>query len=229
MSKAILWDNDGVLVNSEILFYEANRLYFLRYGIDLSPERFFEWFMCSSTGAWHLLRAKGWDDKAISTGRRDRDDVYKGLLATVPDLTQPDIGKILQHFATKCRMAVVTSSDQQHFLQIHRKTNLLRHFELVVTASDYCQAKPHPEPYLVALDRLGLPPQACIAIEDSPRGLQAAIGARTPCVVIGSDLTANYSFQGAYAVVETIAQLGDVLHDWYAAHSLLTQLTPSGR
>lgn len=218
MRTAILWDNDGVLVDSEVVFYEANRRYFLRYGIDLSPDLFFEWFMCSGTGAWHLLRAKGWSEKQISIGRQDRNDVYKSLLEYAFDLTQPGIGEILQQFAPRCRMAVVTSSDRRHFVQIHQKTDLLRYFELVIAAGDYRHEKPHPEPYLVALNRLDLSPQACIAVEDSPRGMQAAISAGLPCVVVRSHLTAKHSFEGAYAVVDTAAQLRDVLNEWHASH-----------
>lgn len=215
MHSAILWDNDGVLVNSEVLFYEANERYFRPHGIELSAERYFDCFLCSSAGVWPILHERGWSEEQISVARRERNDLYASLLDQATNLTVPGIEDVLQHFSTRCRMAVVTSSNRAHFDQIHQKTSLLRHFELVVAAGDYRHEKPSPEPYLVAASRLGLMSQACIAVEDSPRGMQAAVAAGIPCIVLRSQLTATHAFKGAHAVVDTPAELHCALNEWY--------------
>jgi HAD superfamily hydrolase (TIGR01509 family) len=220
MHSAILWDNDGVLVNSEVLFYEANQRYFRQHGIELSVEHYFNCFLCSSAGAWPLLREKGWNDAQIAAARSERNAVYANILSSATDLAIPGIEEVLQHFSKMCRMAVVTSSDRDHFDQIHQQTTLLKHFELVIAAGDYLQEKPSPEPYLLAASRLGLAVQACIAVEDSPRGMQAALAAGMPCIALRSHLTATYPFSGAYAVVDTPAELRDALSGWYTTRSV---------
>lgn len=218
LQKAILWDNDGILVNSEVLFYEATRRYLQRYAIELDPDLYFEYYLCNSAGTWHLLRDKGLNDEQITAARRERDDIYTELLDSTPDLTTPGIEKVLQHFSEKCHMAVVTSSERGHIERIHRRTDLLGHFNLVIAAGDYHHQKPNPEPYLLAATRLGVSPSDCIAVEDSPRGLKAAITAGIPCVVMRTHLTSRHTFNGAYAVVDTPAELQVVLHEWYENH-----------
>lgn len=219
MRNAILWDNDGVLVNSEVLFYEANRRYFLQHGIELSADLFFEHFLCSSAGIWHML---GWNVQRIANGRRERNNVYAALLDNSPDLSMPGIEGVLQHFATTCRMAVVTSSARDHFERIHERTSLLRYFELVVAAGDYVHEKPDPEPYLVAVAQLKVVAQNCIAVEDSPRGLKAAISAGLDCIILRSQLTEKYSFEGAFAIVDSPAELREVLQGWHEEQSGVT-------
>ena len=220
MQKAILWDNDGILVNSEVLFYEANKRYLQRHEIELNPDLYYEYFLCNSNGTWHLLRDKGFNDVQITAARRERNELYTELLDSNPDLTTPGIEKVLQHFSDKCHMAIVTSSEREHFERIHHRTVLLNHITLVVAAGDYHRQKPNPEPYLVAASRLGIPPANCIAVEDSPRGLKSAIAAEIPCVVMRSRLTSRNPFNGAYAVVDTPAELQIVLHEWYENHNM---------
>jgi HAD superfamily hydrolase (TIGR01509 family) len=219
MQTAILWDNDGVLVDSEKLFYEANRRYFWdAAGIELNADLYFEHFLCSSAGLWHLLRDRGWNEHRISGGRTERNQLYASLLRDSPSLTIPGIEAVLEHFAKSCRMAVVTSSARAHFEQIHHNTGLLRHFELVVAAGDYAREKPDPEPYEVAIARLGVPPARCIAVEDSPRGLCAAAAAGLSCIVVRSELTQRCAFEGAHAIVDSPLQLFEALQLWHERH-----------
>ena len=55
MLSAILWDNDGVLVDTERLYFEANRDYLSGLGVELTAADFAQWFLRESRGAWHLL------------------------------------------------------------------------------------------------------------------------------------------------------------------------------
>ena len=219
MQKAILWDNDGILVNSEVLFYEANKQYFKRHEIYLDLDLYFEHFLCNSAGSWHLLREKGLNDEQITAARSKRNELYIELLDSTPDLTTPGIEKVLQHFSEKCHMAIVTSSARDHFDLIHQRTDLLHHFKLVVASGDYRHEKPSPDPYLVAANRLGVTPADCIAVEDSPRGLKAAVAAGIPCIVMRTQLTSRHPFDGAYAIVDTPTELQAVLHEWFEQHS----------
>ena len=72
MLSAILWDNDGVLVDTERFYYQANRDYLRGHGIELSEAQFFEWFLADNCGAWHLLEAGGASAEQIARWRRER-------------------------------------------------------------------------------------------------------------------------------------------------------------
>jgi len=105
----------------------------------------------------------------------------------------------------RVRMAVVTSSQREHFEVMHAGTQLTDFFEFVLAREDFKETKPNPEPYLLALERLGLEAERCIAIEDSERGLAAARAAGLRCLVIPNDVTRGCNFQGATAVLGSAA------------------------
>jgi beta-phosphoglucomutase-like phosphatase (HAD superfamily) len=91
------------------------------------------------------------------------------------------------------------------FARAHARSGLLSYFELVLTREAYGQSKPHPEPYLTAVARLGVDPAACLVIEDSERGLIAAKAAGLACWVVPSPLTAAGCFDDADAVLLDLA------------------------
>lgn len=209
--KGILWDNDGVLVDTEGLFYQANRELFAEHDIELTPQHFFDWFLLENLGAWHLLQARGMNDGQIATLRDQRNQRYAALLAEAQSHVIDGIADILSHAAQHTRMGVVTSSRRDHFEQIHRQSNLLHHFEFVVTEGDYLQSKPAPDPYLIGLSRIGLNADECVVIEDSPRGLRSALAAGLRCIVIRNEFCEHYDFPGAYRVLDKTAELIDTL------------------
>jgi len=202
--KAILWDNDGVLVDSERLFYQANRDFFRLHGIELTPRQFFDWYLLDDCGAWHLLGVSG---AQIEPLREQRNVIYNRLLQEATNLEVPGMADLLVQLGKCLRMGIVTSSRRVDFLTIHTRLTLLPHFEFVLTGEDYAHGKPSPEPYLLGLERLGMTADECLVIEDSPRGLQAAMAAGIDCIVIRSALTEGYDFSGAKAVVDSHAAL----------------------
>lgn len=209
--KGILWDNDGVLVDTEGLFYEANQELFAEHNIDLSPQLFFDWFLCDNIGAWHLLEQRGYSDEHIHQLRIDRNHRYSKRLQSGKRLILPGVKQVLSALQNRARMGIVTSSRRDHFNMIHQNLDLLPHFEFIITEEDYQHSKPAPDPYLLGLKKLALPAQQCIVIEDSPRGLRSATAAGIPCIVIRNALSRHYTFEGALAVVDDHVELMDVL------------------
>ena len=80
MIKAIFWDNDGVLVDTEILYYRACKETFASIGIDLSEDLYVEYFLKKGSGTWHLAEQKGLDDDTIIKLRQERNKIYSDLL-----------------------------------------------------------------------------------------------------------------------------------------------------
>lgn len=207
----ILWDNDGVLVDTEHLFFQANREQFARFGIDLTERGFFDWYLADNCGAWHLLTEQGLDEAAVTAVRADRNLRYGQLLLETPIPPIAGVDAMLADLAERLPMGVVTSSPGEHFDIIHHRLGLRRHFRFVLTAETYVNSKPSPEPYLLGLQHLALPAARCVVVEDSPRGLQAALAAGLRCIILRSALTRHYDFPGAWRIVDSIAQLHAVL------------------
>jgi len=211
MLSAILWDNDGVLVDTERFYYQANRDYLRGHGIELSEAQFFEWFLADNCGAWHLLEAGGASPEQIALWRRERNALHLELIHAASELVTPGIEPLLDSLAGRVEMGIVTSATQASFDAIHARHDLLRHFRFALTAETYARSKPAPDPYLLGVDRIGRPADECLVVEDSPRGLAAARAAGLRCIVLRSPLTHGHDFAGADRVVDSVAELGEAI------------------
>lgn len=211
MIQGILWDNDGVLVDTEYLFYLANKELLNSYSLDLSESDYFDWYLKQDLGAWHLFHDIGISNAQIPELKKIRNTIYTQKLNEATQLANHGIELLLQELYQKVPMGVVTSAYKEHFDAIHSKLCLKGYFDFVLTSEDYKNSKPSPEPYLLGLNKLGLDAQDCVIIEDSPRGLQAALAANIRCIVLRNKVTATYNFQGAYKVVDSIGELHDTL------------------
>jgi HAD superfamily hydrolase (TIGR01509 family) len=201
---AILFDNDGVLVDTEGLYFRANREVLAGVGVALSEDDYAELFLRSGRGAWHLAEARGHAPDAIEALRAARDRRYAELVSA-EEVVMPRAREIVAALRDRYRLAIVTSSEPEPFARTHARTGLLEHFELVLTRDHYARSKPDPEPYLRAVERLAVAPERCLVIEDSERGLAAAKAAGLRCWVIPSRLTLGGRFDAADAV---LADLG---------------------
>jgi HAD superfamily hydrolase (TIGR01509 family) len=208
--KAILWDNDGVLVDTEHLYRDATRGVMARVGFHLTDDQYRQLFLSQNHGAWHLLAEQGHSEAALVRMRADRDDLYSDLLGA-RNHTIEGVEEVLQSLHGRFAMGVVTSSQRRHFEIIHAVTGLMRFFDFVLAREDYANSKPDPEPYLAGIAKIGFDADDCIAVEDTPRGLIAATGAGIKCVVIPTSLTSSGDFSSAYKVLRDIRELPMVL------------------
>lgn len=196
----MFWDNDGVLVDTEGLYFRASAEVLAGIGIELSRDHFAEISMRQGGSVFslaeHLLPAGG-----IEELRRKRDRLYSKLLQDGAPVI-PGVEETLHSLHGRVRMAIVTSCRREHFEIIHRGSGLLKYFDFVLAREDYVLAKPHPEPYLAALARSAVPANECVVIEDSPRGFAAARAAGLRCMVVPSPFFTEDRFAG-----------GDILSD----------------
>ncbi len=210
MVEAILWDNDGVLVDTECLFFESTRHILARIGVDLSLDKFLDLSMRQGRSAFQLAAARGWGERQIADLKRERDLLYSDMLRTQTRVL-PGVTETLKLLHGRTRMAVVTSSQKQHFDVMHATIGLTGYFEFVLAREDYKETKPSPEPYLLALDTLRMKAEKCVAVEDSERGLAAARAAGLRCLVIPNDMTRNCGFQGATAILSGAVDVLDAI------------------
>lgn len=210
MIEAILWDNDGVLVDTEHLYFQATQSVLASAGVSLMEQQYVDHFLVEGRGAWHLLEERGVGADEIARLREARNDLYGRLLREGPRVI-PGIGETLNALRGRYVMGVVTSSRKDHFDLIHEHTGLLQYFDFVLTASDYPRVKPHPDPYLAAVERSGVGADACIAIEDSERGLEAATLAGVRCIVVPTALTRGGRFARAHRVLASASEIPGAL------------------
>ncbi|HEY7091152.1 MAG TPA: HAD family hydrolase [Tepidisphaeraceae bacterium] len=209
MRKFLLWDHDGVLVDTERWYFAATQQCLAGLGVSLDQNTYLE-FMAQGRSCWELARNAGLSDQVIAKAKGDRDTLYQKFLREQP-IEIPGVLEVLSQLHRHYRMAVVTTARRADLEVIHRERDILGHFEFVLTCEDCTHHKPHPAPYLQALRRFEASAHEAIAIEDSSRGLQSAVSAGIDCVVVRNDFTASQDFSKAWAVVPSIARLPQVL------------------
>ena len=204
--RAIFWDNDGVLVDTEELYFKATQRVLADAGIPRTEADYIELFLIQGRGAFHLASERGMSVAEVDRLREERNTLYGQWLTTETRILD-DVHDVLQALHGRYVMGVVTSSRKDHFDLIHAQTGLLKYFDFVLTAADFRRVKPDPEPYRRAVERSGFAASECLAIEDSARGLEAAVGAGVPCVIVPTRLTRGCEFPGAASILSSLHEL----------------------
>lgn len=210
MKRYILWDNDGVLVDTEFWYFTATQRALAELGVTLDKQTYLQ-RMVRGLSSWDLAAVAGIDAKRIARKRQQRDAWYGEYLLR-EDIEIPGVERLLEELSKTHRMAIVTTSTSAHFELIHRRRNLLQFMDFVLTREDYVSSKPDPEPYLTAVRKFGASADNCLVIEDSQRGLQAALAAGIDCAIVHNDFTASHDFTGASHLLQSIAEVPAILN-----------------
>ncbi len=199
MIQAILWDNDGLLLDSEAVFFELTRSVFSEFGYDLTEEFWGIEYLGKARRTREIAREFGMTSDHVDRLIAMRDGrFFEALQSPLP--LRPKVRQTLDCLSGTLKMAVVTGSPREKVELMHKRSGLDGYFDLVITHDDVERTKPHPEPYTTALDRLGLEPEQTFAVEDSERGLESAHAAGIACIVVPNPLTRIQQFEKAHAV-----------------------------
>lgn len=209
MKSYILWDHDGVLVDTEHWYYEATRRAIEPLGVTLDKTRYLK-DMASGRSAWEQAIALGATDDEVRQHRDARNALYQQFLRT-EDIGIEGVSEVLSTLARDYRMAIVTTARRTDFELIHRDRDVVRHMQFVLASGDYPRAKPAPDPYLAALERFGARPEEAIVVEDSERGLAAAVAAGIDCVVVDNAFVRGQDFTAATHRIGHLRQLPGLL------------------
>ena len=209
MKKYILFDHDGVLVDTELWYYRAGARALADIGFTMDEDQYLR-DMNQGLATWAQARAAGVDEETISRQREVRNGYYQEYLRT-ERIEIDGVVEALAELATYVRMAIVTTATRVDFDVIHEGRHIRRFMEFVLTREDYRLAKPHPEPHLTALKRFGATPQETLVVEDSSRGLSSAVAAGIVCAVVHNDFTQSQDFSRASYRIDTLSELKDII------------------
>ena len=213
MRRVLLWDHDGVLVDTERWYFVATKECLAAFGVQLDRATYLS-FMAEGRSCWDLAREQGVPDRQVSEARRGRDRRYQELLLS-EDIEVEGVVDVLAELSSAYSMAVVSTSRRSDFNLIHKTRQIRQFFDFVINIEDCPRPKPAPDPYLVALARFGAEPMAALAIEDSSRGLVSASSAGLRCAIVRNDFTEVQDFSGAWCVLDSIQELpGRLTTDW---------------
>lgn len=210
MKKIILFDNDGVLVETEMWYYEANKT-ILKQELNLTLE--FDTYMeimARGGTAWEIAQHHGIKQSVINQCRFKRDALYQTFLNT-KDIAIPNVKNTLAKLSKKFKMAIITTSRRVDFDLIHKNRGIIDYMDFSLCVEEYKRAKPYPDPYLEGLKRFNAKKEETIIVEDSQRGLRSAVAAEIDCVIVHNEFTKTHDFTQAKHFINSLDQLCDLL------------------
>ena len=190
--KGILFDMDGVLVDSEAYIFEAARLMFAEHGVTVKPEDALPFV---GTGENRYISGIGESNGFIVDIERDKartyaiyEEITRGKLRALPGV---------HSFIESCnarglKMAVASSADRIKIAINLREIGLSADiFDAVISGEDVEHKKPFPDIYLLAAERIGIKPEDCLVVEDAVSGIAAGKAAGCKCLALTTSFPAE--------------------------------------
>lgn len=209
MKKYVLFDHDGVLVDTEHWYYKAGERALAEIGVELDHDQYLL-DMSQGAGTWAQAKAAGVDDHTIDRLREARNAYYQEYLRSEA-IEIDGVDDALADLSHYVRMAIVTTSKREDFELIHDGRHIRQYMDFVVVRDDYTRAKPDAEPYLTALKRFRAAKEAALVVEDSARGLRSAAAAGIDCAIVDNKFTRSHDFSQASYRIRTLAELKGII------------------
>lgn len=174
--RAYLFDMDGTIADSMPLHYIAWKQALSEYGCPIFPEDlFYSWGGMPVRAIVATLNQRHSLSMPVEEVARRKEGLYYQLL---PKLTAvPEVLEQIEEAHKRIPFAVVSGSTRESVTKSLDILGLLDKFDVLVCAGDYKKAKPDPEPFLLAAQKLNVPPESCLVFEDTEMGIQAATAA----------------------------------------------------
>ncbi|WP_298754642.1 HAD family phosphatase [uncultured Arcobacter sp.] len=207
--KYILFDNDGVLVETEPFYFEASKRALKEFfNVNIHFDEYMK-IMTDGKGVW--VAAPNATQKEIIVARKQRDIYYQEYLRK-ENITIDKVHDILNELSKKYKMGIVTTSRRVDFEIIHNNRGITDFMDFVLCVEDYAKSKPYPDPYLKGLKKFNAKNEEAIVVEDSERGLISANKANIDCVIVHNEFTKTQDFSKAKYKIDKLEDILNILN-----------------
>jgi len=203
--KATLWDMDGVLADTSPLHFQTWELILTAQGIPFDRQKFNHIYGRKNHDLLPYLAGKQLDPQWVKQVADQKEQAFRqALVGHLKPL--PGVLDWLQQFKSwGLKQAVASSAPPENIDALVDELGIRQYFDALVNPGDL-PGKPHPDVFLLAARKLGVPPQGCLVIEDSIVGVEAAHRAGMRCIAVTTTNPPELLTQ-ADLIVNTMAQL----------------------
>lgn len=169
--KCILFDSDGVIADTDSIYFEINSEIIHRYGIKHTREDYIQYSFLSDLGSAGFLKQNHVED--ITGFKNERNQRFIQRVKNGQSVAASTVNEIAE-LSKKYKIGIVTNAGHEVFTAVYEKSGLLESLDLIITREKYVNSKPAPDCYVKAIQESNIPSDQIIAVEDSPRGIAAA-------------------------------------------------------
>lgn len=203
--KAVIWDMDGVLIDSLPAHVEAWRPILKRYGYDYTYEQMTPFFGMTDVNVLRTISSSRFTERELVSLAQEKECIYQDLIGTKLQLL-PGVVAWLENFRSAgLKQAVASSSTVKSISIIMDALHLKSYFNAIVSGEGG-PSKPDPLVFLRAAEQIGALPNECLVVEDAVVGVLAAKAASMHCLAVTTTTTAE-NLRQANLVVSRLDQL----------------------
>jgi len=213
MLEAVIFDVDGTLLDTERIIIRAWKEAGAFLGYDVTDE------VLMKTRAVNVQEAEKIFEDYIGNGfsykacRKERVRIAEEIIERESPILKSGVKKSLDYLKEKnIKLAVASSTDTDKTKEHLEASDILQDFEVIVGGDQVEKGKPHPDIFLRAAQLLGVKPEHCMVVEDSPAGLKAARAAGMIPVMVPDFVPPNEETrQISYAILESLEEMPDLI------------------
>lgn len=213
--RAVIFDMDGVIVDSEYAYAQEERAFLDAFGIEVSDEEIAQTVGCSRE-TFNQTVAQWWERGGYGTFTPDEaiarfNEWGKSYVYDYRALMNPGVPETLDALRARgFRLALASSSPMDNIREVLQACGIEDEFEVIVSGEQFHESKPNPEIYLHTCEVLGLDPGVCCCVEDSPYGIEA--GKRAGLTVFAKrENRFPFSQDKADVIIDTVPGILEVI------------------
>lgn len=207
--QAVIFDMDGVLVQTEHLSWKAWNAVLIAHGKSMSEELFKS--LIGTGNSAEVIQKHTRLNVSADDLQRDHQQRVMKLIDDEIEITAGITRLLADIQQRRLQLAVASNSTASFVMRVLKTTALDGFFEHVVTRDQVTRGKPEPDVYLEAAQRMGIAAENCLAIEDSTVGLQAALSAGMRGIALPNPALSGYDFSAAHQRYNSVTELHSAL------------------
>jgi HAD superfamily hydrolase (TIGR01509 family) len=210
-SAAVVFDFDNVIVDSEPYHFEAYSRVFAKAGHTLDRDEYWLEWTSRGGGAESEIRRYNLalDPAAV---RAEKDPIYSAFCGSGAIKPFPEARAVIEAFEKAgLALAIASGSYERDIRAVLEVNGLENSFRAIVGKDMVKRTKPAPDTFLAAAERLGIPPERCLAIEDAEKGVRSAKDAGMRVILLETEITRHLKLGGADLALASLAELRDLL------------------
>lgn len=203
MISTVIFDMDGVIIDSEPIYFEVEQGLFNELGLELTPEEHSKYV--GRSDLWETVKEAYRLDFDVEEIHETEKRRYFEIISTSFDEGPIEgVADLIKELHDKdITLVLASSSEMKNIELVLTKFGLLKYFDLRISGDDLETSKPHPEIFLTAAEMAGEKPENCLVIEDSENGVKAAKSAGMKCIGFKNPNSGNQDLSAADWIINS--------------------------
>jgi HAD superfamily hydrolase (TIGR01509 family) len=208
MLKAVIFDMDGVIIDSEPIHFEIDKRILRMCGINADDEMLLPYVGVTNPYMWNDLKQKYELPMSVDELMKLQSDIKIQVFSKSGLEAIDGIKELLADLKHHNIISAVASSSPRFFIEtVLKSTNIREFFSDILSGEEVERGKPFPDIFLKTAEMLGVSPEECIVIEDSEHGVKAALAAGMKCIGFTNPNSGSQDLSRASSIVSSISEL----------------------